>query len=97
MDTTAETPDKQPAKADRRTRWIAAAAAAATVVGIGVVVALSRNEGKFSGSVPSGGGRTLDQVINVREHQRQQAFGPNYSKHRDIFVPTHHRGLARAA
>jgi len=101
MNVPAETPDEPPAKTNRRTRWITGAAAAAVVavvvgVGIGVAVALSKNEVKFSGGAPSNRGRTLDHRISVRQHRRQQACGPNYSQHRDILIPPHFRGPARA-
>jgi hypothetical protein len=95
---TAQTPAEPPGKTGRRARWItdAAAVAIAVAVGIGVAVALSKNEVKSASRAPSGGGRTLDRIINVRGHPRRQAYGPNYSQHRQILIPPY-RGPARAA
>src|SRR5690348_4480317 len=42
----------------------------------GGAVPLSKNEVKVTGRAPSGGGWTLDHQVNVREHTRQQAYGP---------------------
>lgn len=93
---TAETPTEPPAKTDRRARWIVGAAGAAAV-GIGLAVALSKNEVKFSARARSGSGRTLDHITPVRGHRKQQAYGPNWSLHRELLINPHYRGPARAA
>lgn len=106
MNTTPETPAEMPAKSNRRGWWIGAGGVVLGIVAIAYVALTGDDEetiagpgrsGGGAGRSPSGGGRSLDHRFPVREHPRQQAYGPGWSERRDIVIPGHFRGPAEVA
>lgn len=82
----------------RRSRWITGAAVVAVAaLGAGVAVAFSKNGLKLGGSAPLGSGPTPAHLASVQGHLRQQAFGPGYALHREIWIDPYLRAVRRAA
>lgn len=100
-ETQPELPVDQEDKPSRRIQWITGGAAAAVaIVGVGVAVALSKKNVSVSVVkdvsvpilAPKSARRPLDHRVPVRQHVRQQPFGPNRSQRKEIVIPEHFRG-----